>query len=140
MVEGNGHHWPGSTELLPTSIVGPCLDPFKATDRVWDFFPETSPRLAGATLSGRAPWRGSPRRSARIGARGFRQLFGMTQFARQPLGGEREDLLVFLGFDRQIRPGDQAFFLAEFVARFAKKPSRLGEASARALPVALLVP
>jgi len=37
-VEGNGHHWPGTVEPLPRSISGPALDPFKATDRIWDFF------------------------------------------------------------------------------------------------------
>jgi len=37
-VEGNGHHWPDSVELLPHAICGPTLDPFNATDRIWDFF------------------------------------------------------------------------------------------------------
>jgi polyhydroxybutyrate depolymerase len=37
-IEGNGHHWPGSVEPLPASISGPALDPFSATDRIWDFF------------------------------------------------------------------------------------------------------
>jgi polyhydroxybutyrate depolymerase len=37
-IEGNGHHWPGTIERLPHAIVGPCLDPFHATDRIWDFF------------------------------------------------------------------------------------------------------
>jgi polyhydroxybutyrate depolymerase len=37
-VEGNGHHWPGTVELLPAVICGPTLDPFHATDRIWDFF------------------------------------------------------------------------------------------------------
>jgi polyhydroxybutyrate depolymerase len=38
IVEGNGHHWPGSVEPLPPAISGPALDPFSATDRIWDFF------------------------------------------------------------------------------------------------------
>jgi polyhydroxybutyrate depolymerase len=37
-VEGNGHHWPGTTEPLPHAISGPTLDPFNATDQIWDFF------------------------------------------------------------------------------------------------------
>jgi polyhydroxybutyrate depolymerase len=37
-VEGNGHHWPGTKEPLPKAISGPALDPFNATDRIWDFF------------------------------------------------------------------------------------------------------
>jgi len=37
-VEGNGHHWPGTVEPLPHIICGPTLDPFHATDRIWDFF------------------------------------------------------------------------------------------------------
>jgi polyhydroxybutyrate depolymerase len=37
-VEGNGHHWPTSPEPLPHAICGPTLDPFSATDRIWDFF------------------------------------------------------------------------------------------------------
>ena len=37
-VEGNGHHWPGTAEPLPHAICGPTLDPFNATDRIWDFF------------------------------------------------------------------------------------------------------
>jgi polyhydroxybutyrate depolymerase len=37
-IEGNGHHWPGSVEPLPPAISGPTLDPFSATDRIWDFF------------------------------------------------------------------------------------------------------
>jgi len=37
-IEGNGHHWPGSVEPLPRVICGPTLDPFNATDRIWDFF------------------------------------------------------------------------------------------------------
>ena len=37
-VEGNGHHWPGTVEPLPHFICGPTLDPFHATDRIWDFF------------------------------------------------------------------------------------------------------
>jgi len=37
-VEGNGHHWPGTVEPLPKAISGPGLDPFHATDRIWDFF------------------------------------------------------------------------------------------------------
>jgi polyhydroxybutyrate depolymerase len=37
-IDGNGHHWPGTRELLPAAIVGPCLDPFNATDAIWDFF------------------------------------------------------------------------------------------------------
>lgn len=38
VVEGNGHHWPGSVEPLPHTLSGPTLDPFSATDRIWDFF------------------------------------------------------------------------------------------------------
>jgi polyhydroxybutyrate depolymerase len=38
VVEGNGHHWPGTVEPLPRAISGPTLDPFSATDRIWDFF------------------------------------------------------------------------------------------------------
>ena len=37
-IEGNGHHWPGTVEPLPHFICGPTLDPFSATDRIWDFF------------------------------------------------------------------------------------------------------
>jgi polyhydroxybutyrate depolymerase len=37
-IEGNGHHWPGSIELLPPAVCGPTLDPFNATDLIWDFF------------------------------------------------------------------------------------------------------
>ena len=38
VVEGNGHHWPGTVEPLSSAISGPTLDPFFATDRIWDFF------------------------------------------------------------------------------------------------------
>jgi polyhydroxybutyrate depolymerase len=38
VVAGNGHHWPASQEPLPRFISGPVLDPFSATDRIWDFF------------------------------------------------------------------------------------------------------
>lgn len=37
-IEGNGHHWPGTVEPLPHVISGPSLDPFHATDRIWNFF------------------------------------------------------------------------------------------------------
>jgi len=37
-VEGNGHHWPDTVEPLPHAICGPTLDPFNATERIWDFF------------------------------------------------------------------------------------------------------
>jgi polyhydroxybutyrate depolymerase len=37
-IEGNGHHWPDTVEPLPRAISGPTLDPFNATDRIWDFF------------------------------------------------------------------------------------------------------
>jgi polyhydroxybutyrate depolymerase len=37
-IDGNGHHWPDTVELLPHAICGPTLDPFSATDRIWDFF------------------------------------------------------------------------------------------------------
>ena len=37
-IEGNGHHWPDTVELLPHAICGPTLDPFNATDRIWEFF------------------------------------------------------------------------------------------------------
>lgn len=37
-IDGNGHHWPGKPEPLPRAISGPSLDPFSATDRIWDFF------------------------------------------------------------------------------------------------------
>jgi polyhydroxybutyrate depolymerase len=37
-IEGNGHHWPDTIEPLPHAISGPSLDPFNATDRIWDFF------------------------------------------------------------------------------------------------------
>ncbi len=37
-VEGNGHHWPDTVEPLPHIICGPTLDPFNATDRIWEFF------------------------------------------------------------------------------------------------------
>jgi len=37
-ITGNGHHWPGTVEPLPPFISGPTLDPFNATDRIWDFF------------------------------------------------------------------------------------------------------
>lgn len=38
IVDGNGHHWPGTSEPLPRAISGPALDPFHATDRIWEFF------------------------------------------------------------------------------------------------------
>jgi polyhydroxybutyrate depolymerase len=38
VITGNGHHWPMSPEPLPRAISGPTLDPFSATDRIWDFF------------------------------------------------------------------------------------------------------
>lgn len=38
VVAGNGHHWPMSPEPLPQMISGPTLDPFSATDRIWEFF------------------------------------------------------------------------------------------------------
>jgi polyhydroxybutyrate depolymerase len=37
-IDGNGHHWPDTIEPLPHFICGPTLDPFNATDRIWDFF------------------------------------------------------------------------------------------------------
>ena len=37
-IDGNGHHWPDTVEPLPRAICGPTLDPFNATDRIWDFF------------------------------------------------------------------------------------------------------
>jgi polyhydroxybutyrate depolymerase len=37
-IDGNGHHWPGTVEPLPQAICGPTLDPFSATNRIWDFF------------------------------------------------------------------------------------------------------
>lgn len=37
-IEGNGHHWPDTVEPLPQIVIGPALDPFNATDRIWDFF------------------------------------------------------------------------------------------------------
>jgi polyhydroxybutyrate depolymerase len=37
-IEGNGHHWPDTVEPLPHFICGPTLDPFNATDRIWEFF------------------------------------------------------------------------------------------------------
>jgi polyhydroxybutyrate depolymerase len=37
-IDGNGHHWPDTDEPLPHFICGPTLDPFNATDRIWDFF------------------------------------------------------------------------------------------------------
>ena len=37
-IEGNGHHWPDTIEPLPAAISGPSLDPFSATDRIWEFF------------------------------------------------------------------------------------------------------
>jgi len=37
-IGGNGHHWPDTIEPLPHFICGPTLDPFNATDRIWDFF------------------------------------------------------------------------------------------------------
>ena len=37
-IESNGHHWPDTVEPLPHAICGPTLDPFNATDRIWDFF------------------------------------------------------------------------------------------------------
>jgi polyhydroxybutyrate depolymerase len=37
-IDGNGHHWPGTQEPLPTEISGPCRDPFNATDAIWNFF------------------------------------------------------------------------------------------------------
>ena len=37
-IEGNGHHWPDTVEPLPHAICGPTLDPFNATDRIWEFF------------------------------------------------------------------------------------------------------
>jgi polyhydroxybutyrate depolymerase len=38
VVQGNGHHWPTSTEPLPPTMSGPTRDPFSATDTIWDFF------------------------------------------------------------------------------------------------------
>jgi polyhydroxybutyrate depolymerase len=38
IVEGNGHHWPGTVEPLPRMISGPRVDSFSATDRIWEFF------------------------------------------------------------------------------------------------------
>jgi polyhydroxybutyrate depolymerase len=38
IVDGNGHHWPDTKEPLPHFISGPSLDPFNATDRIWEFF------------------------------------------------------------------------------------------------------
>ena len=38
VITGNGHHWPVSQEPLPVAISGSTLDPFSATDRIWDFF------------------------------------------------------------------------------------------------------
>jgi polyhydroxybutyrate depolymerase len=37
-IEGNGHHWPDTVEPLSHFISGPSLDPFNATDRIWEFF------------------------------------------------------------------------------------------------------
>jgi polyhydroxybutyrate depolymerase len=37
-IEGNGHHWPGTVEPLPHFVSDPSLDPFHATDQIWDFF------------------------------------------------------------------------------------------------------
>jgi polyhydroxybutyrate depolymerase len=37
-IEGNGHHWPDTVEPLPHIICGPTLDPFNATNQIWDFF------------------------------------------------------------------------------------------------------
>jgi polyhydroxybutyrate depolymerase len=37
-IQGNGHHWPGTIEPLPRALSGPTLDPFDATQRIWDFF------------------------------------------------------------------------------------------------------
>jgi polyhydroxybutyrate depolymerase len=37
-IEGNGHHWPDTVEPLPHFISGPSLNPFNATDRIWEFF------------------------------------------------------------------------------------------------------
>ena len=39
-IEGNGHHWPGTIEPLPAAISGPSLNPFHATDCIWEFFQE----------------------------------------------------------------------------------------------------
>lgn len=35
---GHGHHWPGSSSLLPAFIVGPNSTDLDATSTIWDFF------------------------------------------------------------------------------------------------------
>jgi polyhydroxybutyrate depolymerase len=50
-VERNGHHWPDTREPLPQAISGPTLDPFNATDRIWDFFKKHSLPEAGQRAS-----------------------------------------------------------------------------------------
>lgn len=35
---GHGHHWPGSTSLLPAFIVGPNATDLDATETIWTFF------------------------------------------------------------------------------------------------------
>ncbi len=37
-IDGQGHNWPGGTQTLPESMVGPVTTKLNATDALWDFF------------------------------------------------------------------------------------------------------
>lgn len=38
IVQGHGHHWPGSPSLLPAALTGPNVADFDAVDAIWEFF------------------------------------------------------------------------------------------------------
>lgn len=37
-VENGGHGWPGASQYLPRSVIGPVCQDFEATRTIWDFF------------------------------------------------------------------------------------------------------
>ena len=39
-IEGHGHQWPGSRQVLPLRLAGADTSPLKATDVIWEFFEE----------------------------------------------------------------------------------------------------
>jgi polyhydroxybutyrate depolymerase len=48
LIENLGHVWPGGKRILPEFVVGKSLNPFSATDSIWEFFssvPATTPQL-----------------------------------------------------------------------------------------------
>ena len=47
-IEGHGHQWPGSRQVLPMRFSGADTSPLKATDVIWEFFEEQH-RAASAT-------------------------------------------------------------------------------------------